>query len=152
MSVSISAIGAAITQNFDTLASTGTSSTVPAGWYFNEVGTAANTLYTAGSGSGTSGDTYSFGVTASTERAFGTLLSGSNTPTIGASLTNNSGQTITSLAIAYFGEQWRLGTLARVDRLDFQYSLDATSLTTGTWIDVNTLDFVAPVTTGTVGA
>ncbi len=82
MSVSISAIGAAITQNFDTLASTGTSSTVPAGWYFNEVGTAANTLYTAGSGSGTSGDTYSFGVTASTERAFGTLLSGSNTPTI----------------------------------------------------------------------
>ncbi len=36
--------------------------------------------------------------------------------------------------------------------MDFQYSLDATSLTTGTWIDVDALDFVAPVTAGTVGA
>ena len=41
--------------------------------------------------------------------------------------------------------------MGRVDRIDFQYSIDATSLTTGTWVDVDALDFVAPTTTGTTG-
>jgi hypothetical protein len=59
---------------------------------------------------------------------------------------------VIELDISYFGEQWRLGALSRLDRLDFQYSLNATSLTTGTWIDVNALDFTATTTTGTVGA
>ena len=36
--------------------------------------------------------------------------------------------------------------------MDFQYSLNATSLTTGNWIDVNALDFTAPVTTAVTGA
>ncbi len=40
----------------------------------------------------------------------------------------------------------------RVDKLDFEYSLDATSLSTGTWTSVNNLDFTAPVTSGTIGA
>jgi predicted extracellular nuclease len=39
---------------------------------------------------------------------------------------------------------WRRGTAGRQDRLDFQYSLDATSLSDGTWIDVDALDFVGP--------
>ncbi len=33
---------------------------------------------------------------------------------------------------------------ARTDRLDFQYSVNATSLATGTWTDENELDFTAP--------
>ena len=53
--------------------------------------------------------------------------------------------------ISYTGEEWRLGTSGRADRLDFQISTDATSLTTGTWTDVDTLDFNSPITT-TVGA
>ncbi len=150
--VSIPALGTPVTENFDTLASAGTSSSVPAGWAFAEAGTNANTTYTAGNGSGTAGDTYSFGATAAAERAFGGLQSGSLIPTLGASFVNNSGATITRLDFAYTGEQWRLGALARVDRLDFQYSLNATSLTTGTWIDVDALDFTAPVTGPTVGA
>ena len=56
---------------------------------------------------------------------------------------------ITSLDVAYTGEQWRLGTAGRPDRLDFQYSLDATSLTTGTWTDVDALDYSTTDTTGT---
>jgi hypothetical protein len=72
---------------------------------------------------------------------------------VGASFTNGTGQTITALAIAYTGEQWRLGTAGRADRLDFQYSTSAatTSLATGTWTDVDALDFNSPVTAGTVG-
>jgi hypothetical protein len=151
-SISLTTLGSPYTQNFNTLASTGTSSTVPTGWAFNESGSYANTTYTAGNGSGTAGDTYSFGATSSTERAFGGIQSGSLTPTIGANFTNNTGSTITSLAISYTGEQWRLGATGRVDRIDFQLSTDAASLTTGTWVNYDNLDFSSPVTTGTVGA
>jgi uncharacterized protein len=150
--ISLGTIGTAVSENFDTLANSGTSSTLPSGWYFDEVGTAANTTYGSGTGSSTTGDTYSFGSAASTDRAFGTLLSGSNTPTIGAQFTNNTGSAIGSLDIAYIGEQWRLGALNRADALQFQISFDATSLTTGTWTTVSQLNFTAPVTTGTAGA
>jgi hypothetical protein len=151
-SVSITALGTPVTENFNSLANTGTSSTTPSGWYFAETGSSANSTYTAGTGSINTGDTYSFGSTSATDRAFGGLQSGALNPTIGASFTNSTGQTITRLVIKYTGEQWRLGALARVDRLDFQYSLNATSLTTGTWKDADALDFTAPVTAGTVGA
>ena len=150
--VSITTLGSASTENFDTLASAGTSSTVPTGWAFSEADTNANTTYTAGTGSSTTGDTYSFGASASTERALGQLRSGSLISTLGAQFQNNSGSTIDRLTIAYTGEQWRLGTTGRADQMDFQYSLDATSLTTGTWTNVDALDFASPVTTGATGA
>jgi hypothetical protein len=41
--------------------------------------------------------------------------------------------------------------LRRVDRLNFEYSLDATSLTTGNWTAVTALNFVAPITTAPTG-
>lgn len=140
-------------QNFNSLANSGTSSTLPIGWEILETGTSANAngSYTAGTGSSNAGDTYSFGSAGSTERALGGLQSGTLVPTIGASFTNNTGAVITAFNIAYSGEQWRLGTSGRADRLDFQYSADATSLATGTWFDLDTLDFVSPTTTGTVG-
>ncbi|HMN91366.1 MAG TPA: DUF4082 domain-containing protein, partial [Saprospiraceae bacterium] len=150
--VSLTTLGSAYTQDFNTLASSGTSSTVPAGWAFSESGSNANTDYAAGTGSSATGDTYSFGATSNTERAFRGLQSGNLVPTIGASFTNNTGSTVTSLAISYTGEQWRLGATGRTDRLDFQYSINATSLTTGSWTDVDNLDFNAPNSTGTVGA
>ena len=150
--ISLSSLGLAYTQDFNTLASSGTSSATPQGWSFSETGTALNTIYTASDGTGTSGDTYSFGTTASSDRAFGTLQSGSLTSTIGAKFKNNTGAVINNLKISYTGEQWRLGALGRVDRLDFQYSTTATALATGTYTDENNLDFTAPVTTGTVGA
>jgi predicted extracellular nuclease len=149
--ISIGAVNTPVTENFDTLSSTTASSTVPAGWAFIETGTNANTTYSVGTGSSTTADTYSFGAASSSERAFGGLRSGSLVPTIGAFFTNNTGTAITSLRIAYAGEQWRLGATGRNDRLDFQYSTDATSLTTGTWTDADNLDFVAPISTGSVG-
>ena len=151
-SVSLGAIGTPYTQNFDTLANTGTSSAVPTGWDFSETGTNANTTYTAGTGSGTAGDTYSFGSASATDRAFGGLRSGALVPTVGASFTNATGVSISSLDVAYTGEQWRLGAVARTDRIDFQISTDATSLTTGTWADVNALDFTAPTQAPASGA
>ncbi len=145
--VSLTSFSTPYTQNFDTLASSGdTNTTVPEGWAFSEAGTNANTTYRARSGTVSTGDTYSWGQDLSSERAFGGLLSGTLIPTIGASFTNNTGAVMASLTISYTGEQWRLGDGPRpADRLDFQYSTDATSLTTGTWIDHNALDFSSPI-------
>src|SRR5262245_40850175 len=153
-SVNLTTLGTAYTENFNTLANSGTSSTVPNGWDFAESGTNANTTYTAGTGSSTTGDTYSFGAASNTERAFGGLQSGSLIPTIGASFTNNTGATVTQLAISYTGEQWRAGVTNRnaADRLDFQLSTNATSLTTGTWVDYDSLDFNSPNINTTAGA
>ncbi|MHC1775287.1 MAG: beta strand repeat-containing protein [Lentimicrobium sp.] len=138
-------------ENFNSLASTGTSAVIPAGWVFAETGTGANTTYTAGNGSSPTGDTYSFGTTAG-DRTLGGLLSGSLNPTIGASFLNSTGTLVQTVNIAYTGEQWRLGATGRIDRLDFQFSLNATSLTTGTWTNFDALDFTAPIVSGTVGA
>jgi len=147
--VSLTTLGSPYTQNFDTLAITGTSSTLPSGWALLESSANANALYTAGTGSSNTGDTYSFGATNSTERALGGLFSGNLNPKFGASFTNNTGSTITSLAISYTGEQWRLGTASRADRIDFEYSTDATTLGNGSWTAVDALDFTSPNTTTT---
>jgi hypothetical protein len=148
-SISLTTLGTAVTQDFNSLATSGTSSTLPGGWYISESG--GNTTYTAGTGSSGTGDTYSFG--SSSDRALGGLRSGSLTPTFGAKFTNNTGSVINNLSISYIGEQWRLGSTGRNDRLDFQYSLDATSIASaGTWNDVNSLDFSGPISSGTTGA
>lgn len=148
----VSLTTSAYVQNFNTLPKTGISSTLPSGWILLETGTNANTSYTAGTGSSNSGDTYSFGVDATDDRALGTVQSGSLVPSLGVAFTNATGGTVVSLKISYKGEQWRLGATARPDRLDFQYSTDATSLSTGTWNNIDQLDFTGPITTGTVGA
>ena len=150
----LTALNLTYTQNFDTLATSGTSSVVPLGFGFAETGTAADTTYAAGTGSSNTGNTYSFGVSgADTDRAFGGLQSGSLVPTIGGCFVNNTGAEIYSLQVTYDGEQWRLGTTGRTDRLEFQYSTSAVSLLDpgATWIDVNALDFTSP-NTATTGA
>ncbi len=146
------ASAAALTQNFATLVNTGSSTVLPDGWYTNESGTNANTSYTANDGSTSTGDISSFGTGTATDRALGSIRDANLTPMFGTQLINNTGNTVTSVSLMYVGEQWRLGNTGRSDRLDFQYSTDATSLTTGTWNDVNSLDFSSPITTGSVGA
>lgn len=154
LSAQVSLSTSTYSQDFNTLSASGTANktTLPTGWTFNETGTNANNTFTAGTGSSNTGDTYSFGVsTTSSDRALGGLQSGSLIPTIGASFKNEIGEKITMLEITYTGEQWRLGTAGRADRLDFQYSTDATSLTTGNWSDVDGLDFSSPKTTTPTG-
>lgn len=134
-----------------------TSNVLPIGWWLAETGTSASNdgAYRVGTGSSNAGDTYAFGTSGSTERALGGVRSGTLVPVVGAQFTNTTGATIGSLAVSYTGEQWRLGqnTSGRApDRLDFQVSVDATSLTTGSWSDIDGLDLASPVVAGTVGA
>lgn len=143
-------------QNFDTLAATAgstTNDTLPTGWVISETGGGArdNDLYGADTGSSNAGDIYSYGAAGSSERALGSLRSGSLVPLFGVEFINNTGATITALDIAFTGEFWRLGTTGRSDHLDFQYSTNATSLSAGSYLDVDALDFFTPDTTS-VGA
>lgn len=148
--VSITSTATVYTQNFNTLRATaGTSTTLPTGWQLLETGANANTTYATDAGSSTTGNTYSYGTGTATERALGMLLSSSLSPSVGVQVRNATGQTITSITVGYTGEQWRCGATGRTDQLDFQYSLNATSLATGTWTDANTLDFLSPSTTAT---
>jgi uncharacterized protein len=149
--------GGTYSQNFDTLSNTAGSTTntaLPSGWLLNETGGGArdNEQYAVDTGSSNTGDTYSYGSAGSTERAFGGLRSGTLVASIGACFSNATGGTLTGFDIAYTGEQWRLGTPSRTDALSFEYSVNATSLTTGTWTGVTALNFITPNTTGTAGA
>jgi uncharacterized repeat protein (TIGR01451 family) len=159
-SISLTTLDAAIpAETFDTLSNTAGSTTntaLPTGWYITEGGGGArdNEQYAVDTGGSTTGDTYSYGSAAATDRALGELRSGTLIPLFGAKFTNNTGATITSLDVSYTGEQWRFGGVHSTvaDRLDFQYSTNATDLSTGTYLDANALDFNPPITSGTAGA
>lgn len=144
--VDLTTFGNSVCQDFNSLVSTGTgtSTTMPTGWFFSESGSGADLIYSAGTGSSATGDTYSFGTTGNSDRTLGGLQSGSLAPTYGVRIYNNTGSTITNLNISYTGKTWRVAATSRSDRLDFQYSINATSLTTGTWTDENNLDYSNP--------
>mgnify|MGYP001764926136 CR=1 FL=1 len=159
--VSITALSTSYTQNFNTLDNTtgvtGSSVALPTGWLIFENGTGTSPLqdglYAVDNGSLNNGNAYSYGAASSTDRALGLLQSGSVNPSIGVAFTNNTGGVINSLTISYRGEMWRIGVTNRggADRIDFQYSTDASSLSTGTWTDINSLDYSSSVISGTTG-
>lgn len=142
--------GVAHLEDFNTLsATTGstTNSLLPTGWFITESGGGSrdNEQYAVDSGASNTGDTYSYGAAGTFDRALGGLQSGTLIPLFGVALLNNTAGTIESLDIGYTGEHWRAGTAGRADRLDFQFSLDASGLTTGTWTDFDALDFTSSV-------
>ena len=141
---------ASYVQNFDTLGSTGTSNVLPAGFQIAELGTggAADGAYAAGTGSSNGGNAYSFGAAGSTERALGSLASGTVSPIyVGGIFTNGLAATITSLRFAYTGEQWRAGN-STDDGLAFEYLIGAAAVDAGTWTPFSALDFAPLVLAG----
>ena len=97
--ISLSVLNSDYIENFNTLASTSTSTVVPNGWYFVETGTNANTTYTAGAGTINAGDTYSLGLLS--ERSLGGLRSTNLNPTYGCKITNKTTQIIVSISVTY---------------------------------------------------
>jgi len=148
-------------QNFDSLEKSGkgkNNKTLPSGWAIAESGD-EDSGYRADNGSLKAGGMYSYGANGSTDRALGSLRQGGgngpqsgNFGVFGANFQNTSGSAVARLNISYTGEEWRLGADGRgPDRLQFQYSLNASSLTSGTWINAPSLNFLTPNLTG-VGA
>jgi hypothetical protein len=147
--------GTNFSENFNTMATSGTNNTsMPSEFKFDEDGTSGNLTYSAGTGSASSGETYSLGSAGSSDRALGEITSSTVQSTFGACFVNNTNHPITSFLISYTGEQWRSGVQnGAVDRLDFEYTTaPGASLTTGTYIPVNSLDFATPNNGAAVGA
>jgi hypothetical protein len=138
---------------FDELDTTGISQTnISRGIYFFELGSSANTTYAANNGGSSTGNTYSYGLPASSDRALGSIASASLSPNyLGAKIDNNTGTIINAVEITYIGEQWRIGS-ALADSLKFELSTDASSLNTGTWFTYNSLNFNAPQNAGSGAA
>ena len=128
--------GMGINEDFNSLAGSGSSSTLPDGWLLSESGSGADSFYTASDGSSSVGDTYSFGTYMN--RTLGGLRSGSFATTFGVCFKNNMTSPLRYYSFGYVGRKWRAGETAGGDKLVFEYSLDATSLTSGTWFRANT--------------
>jgi uncharacterized repeat protein (TIGR01451 family) len=158
--VSLTTLAAPSTEPFTTLANAGTNVawtdnvTIP-GWY------STRTTYNAGTGSSNAGAMYSFGVAGTnplTDRALGGVASGgTGTFYWAACFTNNTGTALTSVDVAYVGEQWRDGgaatPVAQTMAVEFQVAAsgvitDADTPTTG-WTAVPALDFTSPTFTNT---
>lgn len=146
------------TQNFDSLATSGTSNpwtdnaTLP-GWYVTKtLGGTTVTVYRGESGGNNAGALYSFGVTGISnlnDRALGSLASG--TPgdfSLGLRFTNDTAAVQSNITVSYTGEQWRSGTANTAQMLTFSYAVSSTPITNSfsaaTWINFAALNFVSP--------
>jgi hypothetical protein len=150
--VNVITANAVYTENFDSLAASGTSpiaGPTPLGWSFLEVnagvGVGANALYRIDIGSSNTGDTYSYGAAASTDRAFGSVASGSLRSTLGARYINNTGVLVTSVRIQFNMEQWRSGGRTSSDSSEFFYGVNNASFAaaSGVWTKFSALNLVS---------
>ena len=146
--------GTTYTQNFNSLptanvlnGTTGAPIDVPAtggtlpGWQYQNTGTATNSNFLAGDGSGNTGAVYSFGPVGDNDRALGSLAS-SYVGRLGAVFQNTTGATLNSFTLSYTGEQWRSSTTTQ-NTLSFSYAVTATQPTiAATTAPDTTLDFV----------
>lgn len=99
-------------------------------------------------GSSNAGAIYNVGTTGADDRAFGSLASGSTVPQFGAVFQNNTGSGITAIELTAVMEQWRSGSSNTVNEIyPFEYSLDAVSLSTGTWFAATSFDLLEKITT-----
>ncbi|HAA24155.1 MAG TPA: hypothetical protein DCP28_37325 [Cytophagales bacterium] len=148
--ISIGSLPDTHSENFNSLAATGTSNTwtngsTLSGWYARNAVNASNyTTYRAGDGSSPTTGMYSFG-TAAGDRALGSLnQNASGDIAYGILFENNSGVTAQSVTIAFTAEQWRrVETNTKgFQRVTLSYqignSIDVTNtgLLSGSWTDI----------------
>jgi hypothetical protein len=155
--ISITTSSLTYSQNFNTLPDSTPSGQSAAfnlvGWQLDERGTGnlANDSIKAGIGSTNSGDTYSYGIAiGNSDRALGSLASGTVRSCYGAVFTNNTGVAIDSIMISYKGEQYRSGDSANTypDTLYFAHSGTATVIDSSmaAWTAEPALNYLSSVT------
>ncbi len=127
--------GLTYSENFDSM---GTSSTFVTGW------TSTDSTMLVGAGTANNGSIYNVGSNGSSDRAFGSIASASVQPIFGASFLNSTGGFISTMSMSGFSELWRSGSNALTESQVFEFSLDATSLTSGTWTAVSDMNLVEP--------
>lgn len=110
------------------------------GWQIARTGgtTTADVQLRADPGVLTGGRAYSYGAVDSTDRALGSLGSGTASMSFGAVLVNNTGQALESVTIQFTREIWRVqGTTtanANEDRIGFAYGVGTGALSTANFL------------------
>ena len=169
--VSVPSNGAfSYTQNFDSLATTGTANlwtndSTLQGWSLFASNNTPIASYSTGNGSSTTGSFYSFGTTGSTDRALGGLGSGgtyfgSPGPASGAvagyiavAFQNNSGSTLNNFTIGFNGEQWRNGGNTSTQPMVLEYGIGSSFASVTSWTAPGgNFDWSSPVATATASA
>ncbi|MBI5385470.1 MAG: hypothetical protein HZA90_12395 [Verrucomicrobia bacterium] len=150
-------------QNFNSLAASGTANTwannvtLP-GWQAVRQFNVAVTAYRAGTGSDNAGAIYSYGVAGSSDRALGSVASGSTSNLAYAVyFLNDTGAAQSGIKVSYVGEQWRNGGNTAQQQIfcDYQVSATAPALDAdigGAWQAFPTLDCFGPTFSATATA
>lgn len=150
--ISLTTENGSYAQDFDGMTATGIA--LPTGWNairFAGSGTIGQVLApSVTDGSANSGGVFNVGTVNATDRALGTLASGSTIPVFGTSFINNTRSVINSISISAFSEQWKSGSSSAINEsVVFEYSTNATSLNSGTWTPISALNLVELLTTTT---
>lgn len=173
-SAQVSFNGGTYSQDFNSLATSGTvawndNSTLQ-GWYLRRMDDANGELgdeYRGGDGTSNAGAAYGFGTGTDSERALGSVASGSvEHLAYGVRLTNDTGADITEFTLSYMGEQWRNGGNATPQTLLFSYNIGGASIgndqqvsggeagyvADSSFTQVSSLDFLSPIANATASA
>jgi hypothetical protein len=145
--IPIPAFFSPVVETFDSMGSAGT--TTPTGWFVGSGTLADTSIVSVGTGSSATGGNYNFGLSGDSDRALGSLASGTGgTRNTEGRFQNLTGGDIGGLEILYDGEQWRLGASPSLETgLTLQFSSDGT-----TFVSLGpSFNFPPPVTIGAVG-
>ncbi|MGD9688259.1 MAG: hypothetical protein AB7K52_05205 [Phycisphaerales bacterium] len=146
---SVSYTGGTLTENFNSLPSTGvmsgffTGTGVHAGipglttWVGARLGGTGSAMnFIANAGDSNSGALFSYGDVDATERALGSLASGSNIGAFGVELVNDTSDTLTELVFSFDREQYRSSTSASgtPNTLAFAYGFSGGMITSANFL------------------
>ncbi len=105
-----------------------------AGWQVGKVSGTGTTLpYNVDNGNSNTGSIFSYGATSSTERALGSVASGTTIPAFGAWFTNNTGSALAGFTLSFTSELWRSSTLTN-NVLAFGYALSGGAATSSNFL------------------
>src|SRR6266404_2013429 len=142
----ISYTGGVYTQDFNTLESSSIYTyytNMPSGWIVSASLVPSAYVWTTVT-NGYSGNygIYCFSLSpADQDKSIGLVIGSTGPVYLGARFRNMTGVTLTSFSLSYFAEQWAKGAVTSSDQtIPFTYSLDATNLTSGTFVSVTALD------------
>ncbi|QYU66890.1 PEP-CTERM sorting domain-containing protein [Leptolyngbya sp. 15MV] len=150
--------GSPIVQNFDTLPSQGTVPALSAttglqislnthlsvtsldGWQVAKIGGSGTSPmpFAVDAGSNISGGIFSYGAVGSSERALGSLASGSNVPAFGVWIQNSAAFSITEFTVSFDAEAWRSST-SQVNTLAFAWGTSGGTITSANFLSDATL-------------
>lgn len=136
--------GGAYTEDFNTLSSGvkfANYTNMPTGWVISHTSYVWSPV-TNSFGYSNNYGTYCFSSFADDpDKSIGLVIGSTGPASLGAHFHNSTSIKLTSFSLSYFVKQWAKGAVTNQDQvIPFSYSLDATNLVSGTWVNVTALD------------